>query len=180
MAAMRASAQRLCQMVHAAGLRHGTDDRLQTVLDTGCFIDLAYASFALDLEEMIIGTINKFTDVKKRTDDIAVLLEPVCPGSSLPATLIGLHGSNLFHELVKLQLPVDVTKNVHLEVTLAAQRLTMQQFIDLHIHVNEQVVYIGIYKAVNDAEMLAFCGRMEALDACVQKHVDLATKAIAP
>jgi hypothetical protein len=73
MAAMRASAQRLCQMVRAVGLRHGTDDRLQTVLNTGCFIGLAYASFALDLEEMIINTINKFTDVKKRADDIVVL-----------------------------------------------------------------------------------------------------------
>jgi hypothetical protein len=120
MAAMRASAQRLCHMVHAANLRHDTDDRLQTVLDTGCFIGLAYASFASDLVEMIVGTISKFTDVKKRADDIAVLLEPTRPCSLLPATLIGLHDNDLFHELVKLQLPADVTKTVHLEVALAA------------------------------------------------------------
>jgi len=35
MAAMRASGQRPCQMVHDAGLRHGPEDRLQTVLETG-------------------------------------------------------------------------------------------------------------------------------------------------
>ena len=34
MAAMRASGQRLCQMVHDVGLWHGTMDRLQTVLAT--------------------------------------------------------------------------------------------------------------------------------------------------
>jgi hypothetical protein len=109
MAAMRANAQRLCHMVHAAGLRHDTDDSVQTMLDTACFIGLAYASFALELEEMIGGIINKFTDVKKRADDIAVLLEPTRPRSSLPATLIGLHGNDRFHELVKLQLPADMT-----------------------------------------------------------------------
>ena len=35
MAAMRASGERLCQMVHDAGLRHGAKDRLQMVLETG-------------------------------------------------------------------------------------------------------------------------------------------------
>ena len=35
MAAMRVSGQRLRQMVHDAGLWHGTEDRLQTVLETG-------------------------------------------------------------------------------------------------------------------------------------------------
>ena len=35
MAAMRVSGQRLRQMVHDAGLRHGAEDRLQTVLETG-------------------------------------------------------------------------------------------------------------------------------------------------
>ena len=34
MAAVRASGKRLCQMVHVAGLRHGAEDRLQTVLET--------------------------------------------------------------------------------------------------------------------------------------------------
>jgi hypothetical protein len=150
MVAICVSAQRLYRMVHAAGLLHGTDDRLETGLDIGCFIGLAYASSTSDLQEMIVGTTNKFTDVKKRADDIAILLEPARPRSSLPAILIGLHGNDVFHELVKLQLPADVTKNVHLEDALAAQRLAVQEFIDLHIHVYEQVFYIGIYNAVRD------------------------------
>ena len=37
-------------------------------------------------------------------------------------------------------------KNVHLEAALAAQRLAMQETIDLHIHVYEEIVYIGHYK----------------------------------
>jgi hypothetical protein len=119
------------------------------------------------LEEIIVGTINKFTDVKKWADNIAILLEPARPRSSLPATLIGLHGNDLFHELMKLQLLADVTKNVHLEIALAAQCLAVQEFINLHIQVYKQVIYIGIYKAVDDAETLAFCGKLEALDAYV-------------
>ena len=35
MVAMLMSGQRLCQMVHDAGLRHGTKDHLQTVSETG-------------------------------------------------------------------------------------------------------------------------------------------------
>ena len=114
---------------------------------------------------MIIATTNKFTILKKLGDGIAVLLQPARPGSSLPATLIGLHGRNLFQALVALRLPADATKNVHLEVALAARRLALQEFVDLHIHVYEQIVYIGIYKASEDATMLAFLNRLEALDA---------------
>ena len=44
-----------------------------------------------------------------------------------------------------LRLPADATKNVHLEAALAARRLALQEFVDLHIHVYEQIVYIGIY-----------------------------------
>ena len=47
MVAMRASGQRLCQMVHDASLRHGTEDHLQTVLATGWFmaiVDACYVS----------------------------------------------------------------------------------------------------------------------------------------
>ena len=44
----------------------------------------------------------------------------------------------------------------------------------------EQIVYIGIYKASEDATTLAFLNRLEALDAFVEKHLDLATKAAAP
>ena len=59
-------------------------------------------------------------------EDITVLLQPARPGSSLFATLIDLHGRNLFQALVALRLPADTTRNVHLEVTLAARRLTLQ------------------------------------------------------
>ena len=75
---------------------------------------------------MIVRTTNRFTIVKKLADDVAVLLQPVRPGSSLPATLIGIHGRNLFEALVALRLPADATKNVHLEVALAARRLALQ------------------------------------------------------
>ena len=51
---------------------------------------------------MMVATNNKFTVVKKLADDITVLLQPARPGSSLPATLIGLHGRNLFQALVAL------------------------------------------------------------------------------
>ena len=180
MAAMRVSGQRLRQMVHDAGLRHGAEDRLQTVLETGWWMAAVDANYDSQLDQLIIATSNKFTVLKKLADDIAVLLQPARPGSSLPATLIGLHGRNLFQALVALRLPADATKNVHLEVALAARRLALQEFVDLHIHVYEQIVYIGIYKASEDATTLAFLNRLEALDAFAEKHLDLATKAVAP
>jgi len=40
-------------------------------------------------------------------------------------------------------------------------------------------VYIGIYKASEDATPLAFFNRLEALDALSEKHLDLATKGAA-
>ena len=138
------------------------------------------ASYDSQLGQMIVATTNKFTIVKKLVDDLVVLLQPARPGSSLPATLIGLHGRNLFQALVALRLPADATKNVHLEVALAARRLALQEFIDLHMHMYEQIMYVGIYKAIEDATMLAFLNRLEALDAFVEKHHDLATKATAP
>ena len=58
----------------------------------------------------------------------------------MPATLIGLHGRNLFQALVALRLPADATKNVHLEVALAARRLALQEFVDLHMHMYEAVL----------------------------------------
>ena len=79
-----------------------------------------------------------------------------------------------------LQLPADVMKNVHLEVALASRHLALQEFVDLHIHVYEKIVYIGIYKASEDATTLAFLNRLEAWDAFAEKHLDLATKAAAP
>ena len=72
MAAMRVSGQRLCQMVHDIGLRHGTEDRLQTVLETGWWMAVVDADSQLD--QMIVATTNKFTILKKLADDIAVLL----------------------------------------------------------------------------------------------------------
>ena len=148
MVAMRASGQRLCQMVHDTGLRHGIVDRLHTVLGTSWWMAAVDANYDSQLDQMIVDTSNKFTVLKKLVDDIAVLLQPARLGSSLPATLIGLHGWNLFQALVALRLPPDATKNVHLEVMLAARRLALQEFVDLHIHMYEQIAYIGIYKAM--------------------------------
>ena len=71
-------------------------------------------------------------------------------------------------------------KNVHLEVAVAVRRLALQKFVNLHIHVYEEIVYIGIYKASEDATTLAIINRLEALDAFVEKHLDLATKAATP
>ena len=180
MAAMRASGKRLCQMVHDAGLRHGAEDRLQKVLAIGWWMSAVDTNYDSQLDQMIVRSTNRFTVIKKLTDDIAVLLQPARPGSSLPATLIGLHGRNLFQALVALRQPADATKNVHLEVALAARRLTLQEFVDLHIHVYEQIMYIGIYKASEDATTLALFNRLEALDAFAEKHLDLAIKAAAP
>ena len=99
---MRASGQRLCQMVHDAGLWRGAEDRLQTVLVTGWWMATVDANYDSQLDQMIVATSNKFIVLKKLADDIAVLLQPARPGSSLPATLIGLHGRNLFQALVAL------------------------------------------------------------------------------
>ena len=96
MAAMRVSGQRLRQMVHDAGLRHGAEDRLQTVLETGWWMAVVDASYDSQLDQMIVRTTNRFAIVKKLMDDIVVLLQPTRLGSSLPATLI------LFQALVAL------------------------------------------------------------------------------
>ena len=133
MAAMHVSGQRLRQMVHDAGLRHGAEDRLQTVLETGWWMAAVDANYDSQLDQMIVATSNKFAVLKKLVDDIAVLLQPARSGSSLPATLIGLHGRNLFQALVALRLP-PTPKNVHLEVALSTRRLTLQEFVELHIH----------------------------------------------
>ena len=88
MAAMLVSGQRLRQMVHDAGLRHGGEDRLQTVLETGWWMAAFDANYDSQLDQLIVATNNKFTVLKKLANDIAVLLQPARPGSSLPATLI--------------------------------------------------------------------------------------------
>ena len=147
MEAMDASGSRLCQIIQGAGLRHCTAQHFQTVLATAGIVTLADAGFASRMDDMMVNSIRKFTTVKKRADDLAVLLQPARPGSSLPATLIGLHGDELFQALVALQVPEVATKNVHLEAALAAQCLAMQETVDLHIHVYEEIIYICHYKA---------------------------------
>ena len=119
-------------------------------------VALADTGFSTHMDDMMARSIRKSTAVKKRADDLAVLLQPACPGSSLPATLIGLHGDELFQALMALQVPEVAMKNVHLEAALAAQRLAMQETVDLHIIVYEEIVYIGHYRASKDRKMLAF------------------------
>ena len=177
MEAMDASGSRMCQIIQGAGLRPRTAQRFQTVLATAGIIALADAGFASRMDDMMVNFIRKFTAIKKRADDLAVLLHPARLGSSLCATLIGLHGDKLFQALLALLVSEVTTKNVHLETALAAQRLAMQETIDLQIHVYEEIVYIGHYKASKDRNTLAFFQWLESLDAIVQKHVDLATKA---
>ena len=137
MEAMDASGSRLCQIIQGAGLQPRTAQHFQTVLATASVVALADAGFASCMDDLMVNSIRKFTAVKKHADDLTVLLQPTCPGSSLPATLVGLHGDELFQALVALQVPeVEVaTKNVHLEAVLAAQRLAMQETVDRHIHV---------------------------------------------
>ena len=95
--------------------------RFRTVLATAGVVALADAGFASRMDDMMVNSIRKFTAVKKRADDLAVL--------------------------VALQVPEVATKNVHLEAALVTQRLAMQETVDLHIHVYEEIVYIGHYKA---------------------------------
>ena len=175
---MDASGSRLCQIIQGAGLRPRTAQRFQTVLATAGIVALADAGFASCMDDIMVNSIRKFTTVKKHADDLLVLLYPARPVSSLPATLISLHGDELFQALVALQVPEVATKNVHLKAALAVQRLAMQETVDMHIHI-EEIVYIGHYKASEDRKTLAFFQRVESLDAIVQKHVDLATKAAA-
>ena len=156
MEAMDASGSRLCQIIQGAGLRPCTAQHFQTVLETAGIVALADACFASCMDDMMVNSIRKFTAVKKHADDLAVLLQPARPGSSLPATLTGLHGDELFQALVALQVPEVATKNVHLEAALAAQCLAMQETVDLHILIYEEIVYIGHYRASKDRKMLAF------------------------
>ena len=75
MEAMSASISRLCQMVHDAGLRPSTEQRLQVVL-----LEATRARGRLDdsfvslFDEVLVGFLDKFTVVKKLTDDFDVSL----------------------------------------------------------------------------------------------------------
>ena len=140
MEAMDASGSRLCQIIQGAGLRARTVQRFQMVLATVGIVALADTGFASRMDDMMVNSIRKFTAVKKHADDLAVLLQPARPGSSLPAILTGLHGDELFQALVALQVPEVATKNVHVEAALTAQRLAMQETVDLHIHVYASTV----------------------------------------
>ena len=141
MEAMSASISRLCQMVHDTGLRPGNEEHLQVVL-----LEAARARGRLDdsfvslFDEVLVGFLDKFTDIKKLVDDFDVSLQPTCPGSAMPATLNGHYGDNLFDALVALRLPAVAPENVHLEVALATQRLAQQDTIDIITHVYTQIV----------------------------------------
>ena len=82
MAAMRVSGQRLRQMVHDAGLRPGTEERLQVVLEAARARGRLDDSFVSLFDEVLVGFLDKFTVVKKLADDIAVVLQPARPSSS--------------------------------------------------------------------------------------------------
>src|SRR3954469_20026145 len=85
MEAMSASTSRLCQMVQVAGLRPGTEERLQVVL-----LEAARARGHLDdsfvslFDEVLVGFLDMFTVVKKLADDFDVSLQPTRPGSAMP------------------------------------------------------------------------------------------------
>ena len=181
MEAMHASSQRLCQMVHDAGLRPDTEERLQVVL-----LEAARARGRLDdnfvslFDEVLVGFLDKFTIIKKLADDFDVSLQPTRPGSAMPATLNGHYGNNLFDALVALRLPAVAPENVHLEVALAAQRLAQQDTIDIITHVYAQIVHKDYYKQEEDDRMLTFLDRRATLDGTAQKQVDLAANAAAP
>ena len=74
MEAMDASGSRLCQIIQGAGLRPRTVQRFQMVLATTDVVALADAGFASRMDDMMVNSIRKFTAVKKRADDLAVLL----------------------------------------------------------------------------------------------------------
>ena len=166
MEAMSASISRLCQMVHDAGLRPDTKERLQVVL-----LEAARArgrlddSFASLFDEVLIGFLDKCTVIKKLADDFDVSLQPTRPGSAMPTTLNGHYGNNLFDALVALRMPAATPKNVHLEVALAAQCLAQQDTIDIITHVYAQIVHKDYYMQEEDDRTLAFLDHRATLDA---------------
>ena len=181
MEAMSARISRLCQMVHDAGLRPDTEERLQVVLlEASRVRGRLDDSFVSLFDEVLVGFLDKFTIVKKLVDDFDVSLQPMRPGSAMPATLNGHYGDNLFDALVALRLPAVAPENVHLEVALAAQRLAQQDTIDIITHVYAQIVHKGYYMQEEDDRTLAFLERRATLDGTVQKHVELAANAAAP
>ena len=174
MEAMSVSISRLCQMVHDTGLRPGTEERLQVVsLEAARARSCLDDSFISLFDEVLVGFLDKFTIVKKLADDFDVSLQPMRPGSAMPATLNGHYGDNLFDALVALRLPAAAPENVHLKVTLAAQRLVQQDTIDIITHVYAQIVHKDYYMQEEDDRTLAFLDHRATLDGIVQKHVEL-------
>ena len=137
-------------------------------------------SFVSLFDEVLVGFLDKFTVIKKLADDLDVRLQPMRPGSVMPATLNGLYGDNLFDALVALRLPAIAPENVHLEVALVMQRLAQQDTIDIITHVYAQIVHKDYYMQEEDDRTLAFLDRRATLDGTIQKHVELAANAAAP
>ena len=167
MEAMSASISRLCQMVHDADLRPSTEERLQVVLEAARARGRLDDSFVSLFDEVLVGFLDKFTVVKKLADDFDVSLQPTRPGSSMPATLNGHYGDNLFDAPMALQLPIVAPENVHLEVALAAQLLAQQDTIDIITHVYTQIVHKDYYMQEEDDRTLAFLDRRATLDGIV-------------
>ena len=168
MEAMSASISRLCQMVHDAGLRPGTEEHLQVLLEAASARGRLDNSFVSLFDDVLVDFLDKFTVVKKLVDDFDVSLQPTRPGSTMPATLNGHYGDNLFDALVALRLPVVAPENVHLEVALAAQRLAQQDTINIITHVYAQIIHKDYYMQ-EDNRTLAFLDRRATLDGIVQK-----------
>ena len=80
---MCVSGQRMCQMAHDAGLRHGVEDCLQMVLAIGCWMAAVDANYDSQLDQMIVATTNKFTILKK--------LAGRTPPARAPGLLIACH-----------------------------------------------------------------------------------------
>ena len=74
MEAISASISRLCQKVHEAGLRPGTEERLQVVLEAARARGHLDDSFVSWFDEVLVGFLDKFTVVKKLADDLDVRL----------------------------------------------------------------------------------------------------------
>ena len=74
MEAMSASISQLCQMVHDAGLRLDTEERLQVVLEDARARGHLDDSFISLFDEVLVGFLDKFTIVKKLVDNLDVCL----------------------------------------------------------------------------------------------------------
>ena len=132
---MSASISRLCQMVHDAGLRPGTEERLQVMLEAARARGRLDDNFVCLFDMVLVSFLDKFTVAKKLTDEFDVRLQTTRPGSAMLATLNSHYGDNLFDALVALRLPTVAPENVHLEVALAAQPLAQQDTVDVITHV---------------------------------------------